>query len=150
VEEPLSEQDLASVIADFVGRRRWAVVGASENPDKYGHKVFSVLLQSGYQVYGVNPKGGTLLGHKLYPSLAALPEKPEVVNTVVPPPVTEQIAKEVVALGIKRVWMQPGSESQAAIEYLQEHGVQVVHGACAMVHRRRHWPNTDPDASNRT
>jgi predicted CoA-binding protein len=34
--------------------------------------------------------------------------------------------------------MQPGAESQAAIEYCQEHGVQVVYDACAMVHKR-YW-----------
>jgi predicted CoA-binding protein len=45
--------------------------------------------------------------------------------------------KEMHGLGLTRVWMQPGSESEAAIAYCREHGIQVVYGACAMVHRRQ-------------
>lgn len=37
-------------------------------------------------------------------------------------------------LGLSRIWMQPGSESEAAIEYCHAHDMQVVFGACAMVH----------------
>jgi predicted CoA-binding protein len=44
-------------------------------------------------------------------------------------------------LGLKRIWMQPGAESQEAIAFCREHGIEVVYHACAMVHRRR-WPQS--------
>jgi len=71
--------------------------------------------------------------------LESLPERPEVVDLVVPPAVTEQIVQECERLGLSRVWMQPGAESRAAICYCSEHGIGVVHGACAMVEKQR-WP----------
>lgn len=126
-------------IADFVSRRRWAVVGVSSDPEKYGHKVFATLLDSGYEVYGVNPKNGEILGQQIYPSLANIPVKPEVANLVVPPAVGEQIVRQCLELGITRVWMQPGAESQAAIAFCQDNGIEVVWDACAMVHRKRSW-----------
>jgi predicted CoA-binding protein len=124
------------LISDFVNRRVWAVVGATADRSKFGNLVFHTLLDAGYRVYPVNPKGGELQGVPVYPSLADLPELPEVVDTVVPPAVTEQIVQEMYALGLTRVWMQPGSESESAIRYCEEHAIQAVYDACAMVHRR--------------
>jgi predicted CoA-binding protein len=114
-----------------------AVVGASRNPEKYGHRVYKDLKQAGYKVFPVNPNADEVLGDKCYPNLVSLPRKPEVVNLVVQPPVTEQTVKECRQLGIKMVWMQPGSESEEAIKHCTENGVQVVYGECIMVQRRR-------------
>jgi predicted CoA-binding protein len=125
------------LISDFVNRRVWAVVGVSQDRTKYGNRVFRSLTQSGYTVYPVNPKGGLVEGAKVFPTLADLPESPEVVDLVVPPPVTEQIVKEAHQLGLTRIWMQPGAESQAAIKYCHENGMQVVYHECAMVRKRR-------------
>ena len=52
-----------------------AVVGASRNPEKVGYGVFANLVQAGFRgkIYGVNPGGGELFGHPLYPSIDAIP-----------------------------------------------------------------------------
>jgi predicted CoA-binding protein len=126
-----------SLITDFVNRRVWAVVGASRDRTKYGNRVFRSLQMAGYVVYPVNPKGGMLDGVEVYPTLADLPAKPDVVDVVVQPRVTEDIVREAHDLGLKRIWMQPGAESGEAIAFCREHGIEVVYHACAMVHRRR-------------
>ena len=129
-------EDGAELIEDFINQRVWAVVGASTDPTKYGSRIFRDLRAAGYTVYGVNPRGGKIEGQKLYPGLAELPEKPAVVDTVVPPAVTEEIVRQCAELGLTRVWMQPGSESEVAIQFCREHGIRVVHHACAMVEKR--------------
>ncbi|MCY4436089.1 MAG: CoA-binding protein [Chloroflexi bacterium] len=128
-------------VARLVNLRSWAVVGVSQDARKYGHRVFLVLLESGYRVIGVNLKGGVVAGHAVYPSLADLPERPEVVVTVVPPAATEQIVASCVAMGIEHIWLQPGSESATAIAMAQDHGLTLVAHDCAMV-RRKHWQDT--------
>lgn len=139
--QELTESDFKMIeqrlISDFVNRRVWAVVGASRDRSKFGNRIFLDLRDAGYTVYPVNPKGGELAGDKVYASLADLPQPPEVIDLVVPPAITEQVVKDAHELGLTRVWMQPGAESEAAIAYCQEHGLQVVHGACAMVWKRR-------------
>lgn len=125
------------LISDFVNRRVWAVVGASQDRSKFGNRIYRNLRSAGYVVYPVNPRGGELEGAQVYPTLADLPESPEVIDLVVPPAATEQVVKEAHQLGLSRVWMQPGAESEAAIAYCHDHGLQVVHHACAMVHRRQ-------------
>jgi len=134
----MEQTDIEKLISDFIALRVWAVVGVSQDPAKYGNRIYRSLLASGYQVYPVNPRGGEIDGATVYPSLAALPQTPEVVDLVVPPAVTEQVVQEVKDLGLTRVWMQPGSESETAIAYCRQHGIQVVHDACAMA-LRRNW-----------
>ena len=48
-----------------------AVIGASQTPGKYGTIILESLIQEGYpgRIYPVNPKGGSLLGHKFLRSL---------------------------------------------------------------------------------
>ncbi len=119
----------------------YAVVGASTNPDKYGHKVFQDLLQSGFQVVPINPNADKLLGQKVYASLDKCPQKIDVVIFVVPSSITEKVLKQVKALDINQVWMQPGSDSQTAIEYCRDHDISVVANACIM--RKRSSFQTD-------
>jgi len=137
----MDQTEVETLISDYINRRVWAVVGASQDRTKYGNRIFRSLLASGYRVYPVNPRGGQIDGQVVYTSLADLPERPEVVDVVVPPAVTEQVVEEVHRLGLTRVWLQPGAESEAAIAYCHEHGVGVVHHACAMA-LRREWNNS--------
>jgi len=125
------------LIREFLDKKNvFAVVGASREPKKYGHQVYRDLRNAGYKVYAVNPNADEVLGDKCYPSLDALPAKPDVVDVVVPPKITEQIVEACKKLGITKVWMQPGSESELAIKFCEENGIDVVHGVCVMVERR--------------
>lgn len=127
------------LIKAFLDKRNvFAVVGASRDPKKYGYQVYKDLKSSGYRVYAVNPNTPEILGDKCYPSIENLPVKPDVVNVVVPPKVTETVVKTCKKLGITKVWMQPGSESENAIRFCEENGIDVVYGACVMMERAKH------------
>jgi predicted CoA-binding protein len=128
---------MEELITEFINERVWAIVGASTDRAKYGYKIFHNLRGAGYIVYGVNPKGGEIGDQKLYPRLADLPEKPAVVDIVVPPKVTEGIVRQCAELGLKRVWMQPGAESEAAIQFCHENDLKVVYNTCAMIQKRK-------------
>ena len=76
-------------IKDFLDKKNTiAVVGVSHDPSKYGNKVFFDLLRAGYRAMAVHKDGGEIEGQPRYPDLASLPDKPDVVCVVVPPPVT--------------------------------------------------------------
>jgi len=125
------------LIMAFLDRKNmFAVVGASRDSKKYGHQVYRDLRNAGYRVYPVNPNVNEVLGDKCYPSLEALPVRPDVVAVLVQPKVTESVVKNCKKLEIKKVWMQPGSESEAAISFCKENGMDVVHGVCVMVERK--------------
>ena len=57
----------------------YAVVGASNNEEKYGHKVFKDLLDAGYKVVPINPSEQEILGEKVYPTLSEVRKNIDVV-----------------------------------------------------------------------
>jgi len=107
------------------------VVGVSDDASKYGHRIFRDLLNEGYPVKGVNPRGGFVHGNNIYKSLSEIEKKPDLVITVVPPEATLLLVEECNKLGIKTIWMQPGSESRAALEKAKAYGIKTV-SACFM------------------
>ncbi len=128
------------LIKEFLRKKNvYAVMGVSRNPRKYGYRVYKDLKNSGYKVYPINPNADEILGDKCYNSLEELPEKPDVVDLVVPPKITEDVVKKCKKLGIKRVWMQPGSESEKAINFCKENNIKIVHGICVMIERRKRY-----------
>ena len=121
---------------NFLSQRLWAVIGVSNNPTKYGNKVYNQLKKAGYTVYAINPGLESIDGDPCYPSLAALPTVPDVVSVVVPPKITEQVITDCIDLRINRVWMQPGSENEEAIRNGEQHGIAVIHDQCVLIQTR--------------
>ena len=131
--------DRRALIEECVNERVWAVVGASTSPAKWGHRIYQALKASGYRVYPVNPRARQIDGDPCYPSVAALPERPGVVNVVVPPKIGLAVADEVAAAGIARIWFQPGAESAENVAHARRLGLKTVADACALVERKRQW-----------
>lgn len=113
-----------------------AVVGATDDPHKYGSVVYRDLKRKGFKVFPVNPKRETVDGDPAYDSLVDLPEPPTIVNVVVPPDVTLQVLQAARHLGLKNVWVQPGAESPEVMTYLQENDFNYLANACIMVRSR--------------
>ena len=131
--------DQRALIEECVNERVWAIVGASTDRQKYGNIIYRTMKASGYTVYPVNPRAQAVEGDRCYPSLASLPERPGVVNVVVPPKIGLAVADEAAAAGIARIWFQPGAESPENTAHARRLGLKTVAHACAMVARKRHW-----------
>jgi predicted CoA-binding protein len=113
-------------------KKVWAVVGANEDPDKYGNMIFKKLLSRGYTVYPVNPKYESIEGNQCYKDLSSLPQKPEVIDMVVSPKRGRPVLEEAARLGIEYIWFQPGTYDDELLEYTKSLGLQYVL-ACVLV-----------------
>jgi predicted CoA-binding protein len=113
-----------------------AVVGATDNPAKYGSVIYRDLKRKGYTVWPVNPGRETVDGDATHASLADLPEEPTIINVVVPPDKTLEVLRQAKDLGYTNVWLQPGAEDPAALTFLQEEGFTYLANACIMVQSR--------------
>lgn len=113
-----------------------AVVGATDDPEKYGSIVYRNLKRYGFTVRAVNPGRVTVDGDLAYPDLASLPERPTVIDMVVPAAVGSTVIDEAVGLGYDNVWLQPGAESQELLERLEASGLHYQVDACIMVRAR--------------
>ncbi|MFE9561899.1 acetate--CoA ligase family protein [Streptomyces sp. NPDC006487] len=85
--------------------RSVAVVGASDDPAKYGHAVASQALRADGRrpVHLVNRRGGTVLGRRAAPSLAAIGEPVELVVISVPGSGFEAAVEDALACGAKAI-----------------------------------------------
>ncbi len=113
-----------------------AVVGATDNPRKYGNVIYLDLKQKGFRVYPVNPTRDTVDGDPTFARLSDLPEPPDIVNFVVPPTRTLRVLKQAKELGFTTVWVQPGAESADVLGYLDSHSFNYLVNACIMVRAR--------------
>lgn len=112
--------------------KKIVVFGASANEAKYGHKIFATLLEHGFAVYGINPKGGNACGQVLFQKLADLPVTPEVAVMVIPPAGLADAVEQCIAAGVTEIWFQPGARDEAAFKKAADAGIKAVNG-CFMV-----------------
>jgi len=117
--------------------RTLAVVGLSDDPAKASNRVSAYMQAHGYRILPVNPGIASVLGEKSYASLSELPEKPDVVNVFRLPKYIPAIVDEMIALGLKNLWVQFGIWSDEAAAKAEAHGIRVVMDRCIMVEHRR-------------
>ena len=114
-----------------------ALIGASNDRNKYGNKIYRDLRNKGYNVTPINPKEEKIEGDRAYASIEEMKELPDIANFVVPPPVAIKIAQNITNLGIKHLWFQPGSESKELEDWLKNtDGIEYLINACIMVETR--------------
>jgi hypothetical protein len=125
-------------ISAMLALKTWAVVGATNNKEKFGYKIFKFMRDAGFAVIPVNPGVAEVLGDKCYPALKDLPIVPDAVDVVVPPRIGETVLRDCADIGIKNVWLQPGADNEKLVKLGQELGLNIVHHACIMVEARNH------------
>jgi uncharacterized protein len=115
-----------------------AIVGASAKPSRASYFVGTYLLQSSdYRVYFVNPNADTILGHKVYPDLASLPEVPDIVDVFRKASDIPAVMDDALNIGAKTVWVQLGIWNQDAALYGESKGLTVVMDRCIKVEHAR-------------
>ncbi len=110
-----------------------AVVGANDNPAKYGNIIYRDLRDKGIKVRAVNPSRDTVAGDPCWHSVSELPEPPTIVNIVVPPRRTLEVLAECARIGLRTVWIQPGAADDEVRRFVVEHGFDAIIDACIMV-----------------
>ncbi|WP_066581851.1 CoA-binding protein [Cellulomonas timonensis] len=118
--------------------RSVAIVGASNNPSRASYFVATYLLSSSpYEVYFVNPRATEILGRPVYPSLAALPVVPDLVDVFRRHDDLPTVLEETVAVGAKALWLQLGSWHEEVARDGEEAGLRVVMDRCLKIEHAR-------------
>ncbi|KAF4126525.1 hypothetical protein GMORB2_0261 [Geosmithia morbida] len=125
-----------STARHFFTAPAYAVVGASSNTAKYGHKIFAWYLNHDLPVTPLNPASPsvTVAGkdYATLPNVAALPKPRETaVSIITPPSVTLGVLKEAQKAGVPSVWLQPGTFDDEVIDFATAEGnfEAVVYGS---------------------
>ncbi len=121
-------------INTFLESPVFGVVGASHKKEKYGNKILRCYLMNDRKAIPVNPVQKEIEGLTCVASVTELPDDVKSISIITPPPVTEKVVDEAIARGIKNIWMQPGAESDLAVEKCQKAGINVIaDGSCLLV-----------------
>ncbi|KAJ7474851.1 succinyl CoA synthetase-like protein [Mycena latifolia] len=103
----------------FLSAPSFAVVGASDDESKFGTIVFKAMLAKGMDVTPINPFVPASQGITCLHSLADIADPARTsISVVTPPSVTLEIVRQAHALGVFSVWLQPGAEDDAVLDFI--------------------------------
>jgi len=130
-----SDAELRSV---FERTRVIAVLGANAQPGE-SWNVAHYLERAGYTIRAVNPVIARWGDAPAWPSLAALPERADLIDVFRAPANLPAHVDEILALTWRPdcVWFQLGIRHDASAARLESAGIAVVQDRCAMTEHRR-------------
>ncbi|HSR74457.1 MAG TPA: CoA-binding protein [Sulfurovum sp.] len=137
-EIPLINSNSDEMKKYFEETKTIAVLGASPDTTKASNHVAEYLKEAGYKMIPVYPKGETILGEKVYRSLAEIDVPVDMVVVFRKPEALDAIADAVIARGdVKTYWTQLGLVNNDAAQRVKDAGINVVQNYCAMVEHKR-------------
>ncbi|MBN2225300.1 MAG: CoA-binding protein [Deltaproteobacteria bacterium] len=125
-----------------------AVVGASSSPGKFGWLYIKALIDLNFsgRLFPVNDHADEILGVKTYPTLAELPEVPDLLVVTVPARFVADYLEEALALGIPGAVVmssgftelsQEGAAMQAHIAEIAARGIRIIGPNCFGIYSPR-------------
>jgi acetyltransferase len=126
----------------FFNPRSVAVIGASSTPGKMGNIVLDNITRYGFQggVYPINPKGGEILGRKVYPSIGDVPGPVDLAVIVIParfiPEVIDQCGEKgvqalvIISAGFREVGPDGARSERDIVARARKHGMRILGPNC--------------------
>ena len=109
-----------------------AVLGASDNPERYSYQAVKLLQKNGHTVYPVNPKLKSIDGQKVYASLADLPGPVDTLSVYVSKDISSKIGDEILKSKPRRILFNPGAENPELDAKVTQKGIKALE-ACTLV-----------------
>ena len=109
-----------------------AIIGASNDRNKYGNKAVRAFKQQGYVVYPVNPNETEIEGLRAFKSVCDISERLDMVSIYVPPRILLNLLPEIATKGCDELWLNPGTESEEVLAEAQRLNLNVIQ-ACSIV-----------------
>ncbi len=122
--------------------RSIAVVGASPDPSKLGHRILKNILDAGYpgHVFPIHPSAPHILNLPAYPSVEQVPEPVDLAVIVVPAAVVPDVAEAcgragvkglvVISAGFKEVGPEGRALEMRLLEIVQRYGMRMIGPNC--------------------
>lgn len=126
----------------FFDAKSVAVIGVSSSPTNLGRAIVFNLMEFQYRglIYLVGPKGGVFAGHKIYRSVAELPEVVDLAAVLVPARAVPEVVRQCGEKGIRRIVVESAGfrelgDDRAGLEReiqeaLERYGMRMIGPNC--------------------
>ena len=105
---------------------RIAIIGASKNREKFSNKAVRAYKENHHVVFAVNPNEREIEGLACYNSVFEIPLDIDAASIYLPPALGIKVADDIIKKKIKKVYLNPGSESDEIIRKLKKKRIQVL------------------------
>ncbi len=132
----LSDDDVRTILSRV---KTFAVIGASEKPERPSNYVMRFLMDEGYIAKPVNPglAGKTIHDQQVFATLADAPPPVDVVDVFRASDAVMGVVRDAIAakerLGISVIWMQLGVINEEAAAEARAAGITVVMDRCPKI-----------------
>ncbi|WP_062198089.1 CoA-binding protein [Massilibacterium senegalense] len=125
-----SREEIKQILAT---KKRIAVVGLSDNPERTSYMVSEAMQREGYEIIPVNPKATEILGVKAVKSLKDIEGHVDIVNVFRRSEFLPEVAKEAAEIKADIFWAQLGLFNEEAYQIAKEAGMTVIMDRCIKV-----------------
>ena len=127
-----------TLVERCLAQPRIVMIGATDDPEKFGTTIFRALVDHGHEVVPVNPHRGEIDGLQCWPDLHSVPGEVDAVLVMLTGPAAVEAVRECVLRSVSMVWLfrgagSPGAMSRDAVELCRANGIEVVAGACPLM-----------------
>jgi len=109
-----------------------AVIGASNDPRKFGNRAVRAYQAQGWTVYPVNPNEDLIENIPAFKTIAAVPHPLDRASLYVPPAIGIGLLEAIAAHQVGELWVNPGSGSPELLARANALGLHTVE-ACSIV-----------------
>jgi len=118
-----------------------AMIGVSNDPTKASTIVMKYMQKYGFKVFPVNPKakGKKILGEEVFEKITDIKDTVDIVDVFRPSKEALDIAKDVVSIKAKVLWLQLGIKSEEAKKIVEENKIEYVEDKCTKMEYQKHF-----------
>ena len=118
----------------FLEMKALAIVGVSRDIKKFGNIVFKTLTKKGYQVLPVNPNTEQIDGVRCYKNIFELPTDVDRIILLTPKGQTNSLINQAIEKGIKKIWVQQGSNTPETSDFLKSNAIEIIMNECILMY----------------
>ena len=130
--------DIKEILSKY---KKIAMVGVSNDPTKASTIVMKYMQKYGFKVYPVNPKaeGQKILGEDVCGKITDIKDKVDIVNVFRPSKEALDIAKDVISIKAKVLWLQLGIKNEQAKKLVIKNKIEYIEDRCTKMEYQKHF-----------
>ncbi len=109
-----------------------AVIGASDNPERYSNMAVKLLKEKGHSVFPVHQRLKMVEGMAVFASIKDVPQPVDTVTLYVAGDISTQLADDIFQIKPRRIIFNPGAENPELETLARAKGI-VTQNACTLV-----------------